>query len=90
VYTTGEAIELQPPAEVLAVGQLFAVSLSINVFAVVRVDGEDVSATVIVTVVALAGTVNLYQASALIPQLPVPVTLLVLALFKVPAVGEHV
>jgi hypothetical protein len=50
------------------------VSLSINVLAVVRVEGEDVSETVIVTVVALAGTVNLYQASFLVPQLPVPVT----------------
>jgi hypothetical protein len=56
------------------------VSLSINVFAVVRVDGEDVSETVIVTVVELAGTVNRYQISALSPQLPVPVTFVLLAL----------
>jgi hypothetical protein len=52
---------------------------------VVRVEGDDVSETVIFTAVEFAGTVNLYHASGLLPH---PM-LVAEALYKVPAVGEQ-
>ena len=55
-------------------------------FAVVNVEGDEVSVTVIVTKEEEAGTVNLYQTSALEPQLPVPVVVVLLELYNVPAV----
>jgi hypothetical protein len=54
---------------------------------VVNVEGDEVSVTVIVTKEEDAGTVNLYQTSALEPQLPVPVVVVLLELYSVPAVG---
>jgi hypothetical protein len=38
----------------------------------------------------LSGTVNLYHASALVPQLPVPLTVVLLVERRLPAVPEQV
>jgi hypothetical protein len=48
-----------------------------------------VSATVILTEVVAAGTVNLYHTSRRFPQLPTPLPFVVAELYKEPAVGEQ-
>ena len=73
-------MELQPPTEVPVPGQLFELSLSMKVLAVVITGLADVIVTVTVTEVELTGTVNRYHTSALLPQ-PVD-TLVVFALYK--------
>lgn len=69
--------------------QLFPVYISIKVFEAVGVEGDDVRETLILTEVESAGTVNRYQTSRRVPQLPDPLPAVVAELYNVPVVGEQ-